>query len=59
MEYVLIGDDWVTCDTVEEGLKHTTSTSYERGVLFRLPLLDCIVTDRLLRRDWWDDQGGV
>ena len=59
MENVLIRDDGVPCDAVEECLQHALAARNHRRVLLRLRLLHGIVTNRLLRWNWRNDERRV
>lgn len=59
MKDVLVGEDGMPSQTIEEGFEHPLPSCDKSSILLGLALLNRIVTDSLLGRDWGDDKRWV
>lgn len=59
MKDMLVGQDWMPANSVQKCLEHPLPSCNHGRIFLRFRLLDCIIANRLLQRDWRYDERRV
>jgi hypothetical protein len=59
MEYMIIGENWMSCNTIQKRLEHAFPPCNQSRVFLGLGLLDRVIADCLLGRYWRDNERRV